>query len=84
MERLAVQKLRIERKQELSEKMDELKRDGTERELQLREQEMEFRERQLQAQLDEASQRELLSRFHKATQDAILKIVETIWDKLAK
>ncbi|KAL3203819.1 hypothetical protein MRX96_053160 [Rhipicephalus microplus] len=84
MERLAVEKLRIERKQERSEKRHELKRDRTERELQLREREMEIRERQLQAQLDEASQKEQLSRFYKATQDAILKIVETICDKLAK
>ncbi|KAH8040473.1 hypothetical protein HPB51_010710 [Rhipicephalus microplus] len=84
MERLAVEKLRIERKQERSEKRHELKRNRTERELQLREREMEIRERQLQAQLDEASQREKLSRFYKATQDAILKIVETICDKLAK
>ncbi|KAL3221499.1 hypothetical protein MRX96_029366 [Rhipicephalus microplus] len=45
---------------------------------------MEIRERQLQAQLNKASQREQLSRFHKATQDAMLKIEETICDKLAK
>ncbi|KAH8028089.1 hypothetical protein HPB51_013136 [Rhipicephalus microplus] len=67
MECLATEKLRIERKQERSEKRHELKRDRTERELQLREREMEIRECQLQAQLDEASQREQLSRFHKAT-----------------
>ncbi|KAH7963648.1 hypothetical protein HPB52_022316 [Rhipicephalus sanguineus] len=84
MERLAVEKLRIERKQQRSEKRHELKRERTERELQLREREMEIRQRQLQAQLDEASQREQLSRFHKGTQDAILKIVETICEKLAK
>ncbi|KAL3205936.1 hypothetical protein MRX96_040550 [Rhipicephalus microplus] len=78
MERLAVEKLRIERKQERSEKRHKLKRDRTERELKLREREMKIRECQLQAQLDEASRREQLSRFHKATQHAILKIVETI------
>nr|XP_037275448.1 uncharacterized protein LOC119168146 [Rhipicephalus microplus] len=84
MERLAVEKLRIERKQERSEKRHELKRDRTERELQLREGESKIRERQLQAQLNEASQREQLSRFHKATQNAILRIVETICYKMAK
>ncbi|KAH7957973.1 hypothetical protein HPB51_028041 [Rhipicephalus microplus] len=81
MKRLAAEKLRIKRKQERSEKRRELKRDRTERELKLREREIETRERQLQAQLDEASQGEQLSRFHKATQYAILKIVEMICDK---
>ncbi|KAL1422133.1 hypothetical protein MTO96_022436 [Rhipicephalus appendiculatus] len=73
MEHLAVEKLRIERKQQRYDKRHELKREMTERELQLRERDMDIRERQLQAQVDEASQREQLTRFQNATQDAILK-----------
>ncbi|KAH6922064.1 hypothetical protein HPB50_008530 [Hyalomma asiaticum] len=67
MEHLAVEKLRMEHKQQRWEKRHHLKREKTETELQQREREMEIRERQLQAQLDEASLREQLLNSQKST-----------------